>query len=132
LHGPPKAPDPTKSKFLVGEKDLGLIIKTGYSTQDRLKAKLGALGNHRNASDVVLVSDYEISDGLALKLNGNPILLHDVISQLLKDGFDASPKMQQYDKLRESLKLGLSQTTKDVNGWEVDTLKVGYFPSSII
>ncbi|KAH9216567.1 hypothetical protein DL95DRAFT_407544 [Leptodontidium sp. 2 PMI_412] len=111
--------------------EVGMVIKTGYGTRDRLQARLATLGEGWDKRNTIIAGDYSSRKerkGDLLK-NGDEMEVHDVLEGLLDEqGIDPnSRRMVLYKKLQKAIE----DTEADENipddirdlGWELDILK---------
>ena len=120
-----------QGKYPVSPEDIGLIIKTGYSTRERLSAKLQTLGLW-NLDGVVVVSDYEteisILDGDGE--SGRQMQVHDALAGIMSEEWvdPNSRRVKQYREFSEAVKnVSASNPVRHdllTFGWELDIVKV--------
>jgi hypothetical protein len=112
-------------------EDVGLVIKTGFSTQERILARLDAFEDGRNQSNVVLVGDYSTQPGAHFSHNGQQMPVYDVLASMLESGSLSSklssPRLLQYSNLTAAIASGrtdLAHKIGEISGWELDIMKV--------
>lgn len=118
------------SAFPLDMDDVGLVIKTGFSTQERILAWLDALEDGRNQSNVVLVGDYSTQLGAHFSHNGQQMPVYDVLASMLESGslssMPSSPRLLQYSNLTAAIASGrtdLARKIGETSGWELDIMK---------
>lgn len=111
------------------DRDVALVVKTGYGTRERVPALLDALGltsNDRMLENLLVVADYNST----ITHYGKAIRIHDVITQVVQHealkSFRDSGKLQKYKNMVSVIEAGdeakISQVVKET-GWELDALK---------
>jgi len=115
----------------ISTEDIGLIIKTGYSTRERLPARLQTLG-YWNLDGVAIVSDYEteisILDGDGV--TGRQVQIHDALAGIMSEEWiePSSRRVKQYREFNEAVKNASSSNPIHHDlltfGWELDIVKV--------
>lgn len=129
--------------FPVDIHDVGFIVKTGYSTQERLFARLDAfLRTNTPLQDcVVLVGDYSATPGMFANYSVLDLPVHDVLAEMMEDGaLDSkmnATRLHYYSSLKGALargETGLAQSIGESHGWELDIMKVstGLLPFSTV
>ena len=112
------------------EKDVGLILKTGYGTQARIGAQLDALGPAHDTNMIVIADfagDYNHS--------GRSVPIHDMVAATAASpaaqtiaGSEQAARIEKHSHLTAAIRAGnldeASRLAKSV-GWELDALKVG-------
>ena len=126
--------------YPVEISEVGMIIKTGYGTRDRLQARLATLGEGWNVVNTIIAGDYastKTRQGDLLK-NTDEMEVHDVLEGLLDDEAvdQDSRRMILYRRLQKAIE-GLDveeEIPDDVRGmgWELDILKVNVFCSTCL
>lgn len=126
--------------YPVEISEVGMIIKTGYGTRDRLQARLATLGEGWNVGNTIIAGDYastKTRQGDLLK-NADEMEVHDVLEGLLDDEAvdQDSRRMILYRRLQKVIE-GLDveeEIPDDVRGmgWELDILKVNIFCSTCL
>lgn len=110
--------------FPVAASDVGMIIKTGYATRDRLKAKLDTLGQGWDAENVDIAGDYPGGE----PLTGVSIEIVDVLEGLLTvKGIGGSEKrIIMYKEFRKAVEETPNAMPEDVlrTGWGLDIIEV--------
>ena len=111
--------------------EIGLIIKTGYSTRERLPAKLQTLQSW-DLDDIVIVSDYEteLSIMTADDLPTRQVQVHDALARIMSEEWvdPNSRRTRLYRAFSEAVK-NVSATNPIPHdlltfGWELDIVKV--------
>ena len=115
----------------ISTQDIGLIIKSGYSTRERLPARLQTLGGW-DLDDVVVVSDYETEisildgDGVTAK----QVQVHDALARIMTEEWidPKSRRAKQYREFSEAIKEASASSPIHHDlltfGWELDIVKV--------
>lgn len=114
--------------------DVGLLIKTGYGTQDRVLAQMEAMGLEGTRNAVIVAGNFNTT------LEGKDISVDvvDVIGKMFDERDMADwkeyPRAQQYRALQEAIAAGDDEKAKGISkesGWDMDILKVcfTYIPS---
>jgi len=116
------------------EEDVGVIIKTGYGTRQRVPKLLAALADEAFIADTVIVQDYppEFEAGYAWP-DGNAVPTIDAIgwmvgNDLLKEQ-EHSERLAKYHSLVEVIQTQDWAHAEDlarIVGWELDAMKVIY------
>jgi len=116
------------------ERDVGVIIKTGYGTRQRVPKLLAALADENFVADTVIVQDYPagLEAGYAWP-DGNAVPAIDAIgwmigSDLLKEQ-EHSERLGKYHSLVEVIQTQDWAHAEDLArtvGWELDAMKVIY------
>lgn len=118
------------SPFHVGTDDVAMLIKTGFSTQERLAAKLKATSNAGSPRNTVLVGDYSTSAGSHFSCNNIEVPVHNALAWMINRE-NISPqlnvsRLKYYSELTSAiaardreLALSIGQT----HGWELDIMK---------
>jgi hypothetical protein len=109
------------------KRDVGLLIKTGYGTRQRVPAQLQAFGlDLKDESDFVVVGDFTQLN----RTEGEP-LIYDAVGGLLNEKavsrLENSPRFAKYQHLNAAIEEGHEERAKDLGrsfGWELDALKV--------
>lgn len=127
LYQPPKFP-------VDWSKDVAIILKTGYGTQERAAAWLEALPAGISLDSVLVVSDFA-----ALELLGKEVVVHDAVAHLESALTSTVPLSSQYPRLNKWARLrtavlrGEDETARGLSksfGWELDAVKVGHSNNS--
>ena len=116
-------------------RDVAIIIKTAYSTIDRLTAQLDSLGFHGDYS-LLVVADFateltweihpvDIDDDLSSRT----VKVHDAIKILLETGQvnRENSRIRKYEKLQTAISSGNNDQAEAIGrevGWELDAVKV--------
>ncbi|KAF7858564.1 hypothetical protein EAF04_009164 [Stromatinia cepivora] len=110
--------------------DVGLIIKTGFSTRERLVAQLDGLQEAHVGGNVVLVGDYSTVSGGLFRNDDLEIPVYDVLDIMVESGSLSSrlnaSRLQHYYNLTAALSSGnfeLAHTIGEMYGWEMDIMK---------
>ena len=114
--------------------EVGIIVKTGFSTQERLIARLDTFEDTRNQSNVVLVGDYATVPGAHFNHNGLEMPVYDALAWMIQAGYLSSQpqasRLQYYLNLTAAISSGntdLARTIGETYGWELDIMKVSYY-----
>ena len=108
------------------EKDVGILIKTGYGTRERLDAQLEGLGlGEWDPERAVVVADFGVDNG-----PGQPVI-KDAVGELMEYskafGLSDSPRFEKYRGLQKAIQAGNEKEAIEIGkkyGWELDALKV--------
>ena len=113
--------------------DVGVIVKTGYGTRQRLPAALNALETGFAARDVVVLADFTPGNDTQYSYNGANVKVHDVFAIMLQD--PSLEWLRSTRRVGHYLNLTAAITGGDLNlateickavGWELDAMKVRY------
>ncbi|KAK2604264.1 hypothetical protein N8I77_007208 [Diaporthe amygdali] len=127
LYEPPAFP-------LDWSRDVAIILKTGYGTQERALAWIEALPTGISPENVIIVGDFGIElatrDGARSGLK-----VHDVIARFVDERLavheDARyPRLEKYMNLKAAISAGEDELARDYSssfGWELDAMK--FMPS---
>lgn len=107
---------------------VGILVKTGYGTRERLPAQLEALGlGEWDPKRVVVVGDF----AREVKLTGGTGIVRDAVGELTEYltpmGLENEPRLRKYRALWEAIKYGHEEAAQEIGanvGWELDALKV--------
>ncbi|KAH8589621.1 hypothetical protein B0O99DRAFT_599760 [Bisporella sp. PMI_857] len=112
---------------------VGIIIKTGYSTQERLQARLDAFGDAQIQGRVVLVGDYGIGPGMQPNHSNLERPVYNALAAILESGSLLSQtdarRLQYYHNLTNAISsgsTGLARTIGETYGWELDIMKASF------
>lgn len=116
------------NKFPVNfHEDVGLLIKTGYGTKERVLAQMRAMGLQRTRNDLLVVGDF----ASRVEGDGVSVDVHDVVERLLKDHAVANyleePRALKYRELQKAISSQNADKALEIgkeNGWDLDALKV--------
>jgi hypothetical protein len=107
--------------------DVGLLIKTGYGTKERLPAHLEAYGLTQNDNDTFIV----VSDYTPRNPDDEPVEVFDAIAEMLDlelfSGLETAPRFSKYKALQGAIVSGYDEKAKHLGksfGWELDAMKV--------
>lgn len=107
--------------------DVGMIIKTGWATREKLAARLATYNEEVNGESVVIVADYSSPNARPDGNNGLKLPVHDVLEGFLKNILaqqgQVDVRLEQYKKLRNAIQKGLKKVPNEVKGWELDIMK---------
>ncbi|RDW63406.1 hypothetical protein BP6252_10951 [Coleophoma cylindrospora] len=123
--------------FEIDPDDVAMVIKTGYSTQERLTAKLKAASNTANPNNIVVVGDYSTSPSSHFRCNGIEVPVHNALDWML-DKENISPQLNKtrlhyYSELTSAIEAGdreLAMSVGETHGWELDIMKASSILSS--
>lgn len=111
-------------------KDVALVIKTGYGTQERVPALFDALDmvyQKEDDDNILVVGDFSKQ----YELNGREIVIHDMVAAVMGDkrlrGVRHMDRFYKYGNMTAAIKKGNKKQAKDIAkkvGWELDALKV--------
>jgi hypothetical protein len=112
--------------FPVEMDDVGIVIKTGFSTRERLLARRDILEEAHIQGNIVIVGDYSIDDDLEVPV-------HNVLATMIENGSLSSqldaPRLQYYSNFTAALfrnDFKLACTIGETYGWELDIMKASY------
>lgn len=108
------------------ETRVGILVKTGYGTRERLSAQLEVIGlGEWDAERAVVVADFARGGG-----GGRPVI-RDAVGELMAYlegwGFGEADRFRKYAELREAIEAGDEERAQEIGrnvGWELDALKV--------
>ncbi len=114
------------------DKDIGVILKTGYGTRHRVDAALQSLNNESFFSDTIVVQDFPfIEEQKNYNLNGKTVQAIDIIGWNLArgalNGTKHLERISKYKHLAEAVAAEewvLSDGIGKQMGWELDAMKV--------
>ena len=119
--------------FPLDMDDVGLVIKTGFSTRERLLARLVAFEDAHIQGRVVLVGDYSTAPGSIFNHSGLEIPVYNALAAMIESGSFLSrpnaPRLQYYSNLAAAISSGkeeLAQTIGETYGWELDIMKASF------
>ncbi|KAH7039752.1 uncharacterized protein B0I36DRAFT_309219 [Microdochium trichocladiopsis] len=113
-------------------KDIGIIVKTGFGTRDRVPRALYALANESLIADIVVTQDFPVSNKAKdqYKLAGKPVPVVDIVGWNLERGaLAAAEHLERISKYRhlaaavEAEEWQLADGLGKSMGWELDALK---------
>ena len=118
--------------FHIGTDDVAMLIKTGFSTQERLAAKLKAISNPGSPRNIVLVGDYSTPPGSHFSCNGIEVPVHNALAWMINRE-NISPQLnvsriKYYSELTSAIAAGdreLALSIGETHGWELDIIKAG-------
>lgn len=108
------------------ESRVGILVKTGYGTRERLQAQLEGLGlGEWDAERAVVVADFARGGG-----GGRPEI-RDAVGELMEYlrpwGLAETDRFRKYGELRDAIEAGDEESAQLIGrnvGWELDALKV--------
>lgn len=108
------------------ESRVGILIKTGYGTRERLPAQLDVLSLREwDGERAVVVADFASGGG-----GGRPVI-RDAVGELMeylgKWGLGEADRFKKYVELRAAIQEGDEEKAQAIGrsvGWELDALKV--------
>lgn len=112
-------------------RDVGIILKTGYGTQERAPAWIEALPTGISPENVIIVGDFDAQ--LATRTGARSGLkVHDVIARIMDEKLvvceDARcPRAEKYMNLKAAVSAGEDELARNYSssfGWELDAMKV--------
>ncbi|KZV89800.1 hypothetical protein EXIGLDRAFT_721040 [Exidia glandulosa HHB12029] len=104
------------------DRDVLVILKTGWQTQSQLEAALQFLDRSRTASNTVIISDHA-SDIQGGNLSSTWVV-HDVIEPLAKDAlYNGSEVVKMYEAMHAYIRADKMEDARAVKGWHIDRLK---------
>lgn len=115
------------------DQDIGIILKTGYGTKNRVEAALQALSGESFFGDTVVVQDFPVmvKEQNYNFTNGKEIPVIDIIGWNLErgnlNGTKHLERMGKYKHLAEAIEAEewvLSDGIGKDMGWELDSMKV--------
>ncbi|ORY62461.1 uncharacterized protein BCR38DRAFT_395395 [Pseudomassariella vexata] len=112
-------------------QDIGIIVKTGYGTRDRVPQVLAALGNETFMSDMLVVQDYPLLRRQNYTLpNGKSVPSVDIIGWMLENkmlaGKERVERVTKYEHLADAIEAEewfVSDGLSKAIGWELDAMK---------
>ncbi|KXJ91765.1 hypothetical protein Micbo1qcDRAFT_57705 [Microdochium bolleyi] len=113
-------------------KDIGIIVKTGYGTRDRVPRALYALANETLFTDVIVTQDFPASSSPKHQhtLNGKTVPVIDIVGWNLERGALAGAehmeRLSKYKHLASAVEAEEWQLADGLGksmGWELDALK---------
>jgi hypothetical protein len=123
----------TRPRFPLDITDVGIIVKTGFSTQDRLLARLDAFEPGRDASNLVLVGDYATTVGAHFDHNGVQMPVRNALAGMIDSGALLSrpraERLQYYWNLTAAIAGGFLDVALGIGrvyGWELDIMKASF------
>lgn len=113
--------------------DVGILIKTGYNTQNRVLPQMAAMGfGGTREHSVIVVGNFNAT----LEENGIAVDVVDVVGTMLDEEDMADMgnegRVLVYKALREEINAGNDEKAKEIaqeSGWDLDALKVLRFSS---
>lgn len=114
------------------ERDVGVIIKTGYGTRQRVPKLLAALADKSFVADMVIVQDYPVGleAGYAWP-DGDAVPTIDAIGWLIENDLlkqqGHSERLSKYHSVVEAIQSedwGHAEELARSVGWELDAMKV--------
>lgn len=112
-------------------RDVAIILKTGYGTQERALAWNEALPTGISPENVIIVADFDAQ--LATRTGRQSGLkVHDVISKVMDEKLLACedarcPRAEKFMNLKAAVSAGEDDLARDYSssfGWELDAMKV--------
>lgn len=112
-------------------RDVGIILKTGYGTQERALAWIEALPTGISPENVVIVGDFDAE--LVTRAGARSGLkVHDVIARIMDEKLVACegarcPRAEKYMNLKAAVSAGEDELARNYSssfGWELDAMKV--------
>lgn len=118
-------------KWTNWNDDVGVILKSGYGTQQRMPAWLEATSIPD--SEIVLIADFATRPGEQILHGDRKLPVHDVVGRMMVEGALTSKEMGhgrfgKYLNLTATIKAGdveQAQILVKNFGWELDAMKVG-------
>lgn len=122
--------------FPVDVSEVGMVIKTGFATRERLRARLGRLGDGWNFGvdgNVVVAGDYASRRERGV-VDGDGVEVFDVLEGLMdEEGIEGNEsRVLLYERFQKAIKDTPNDIPEDLSGigWELDILKVLCLPCS--
>ncbi|KAL3423595.1 hypothetical protein PVAG01_05342 [Phlyctema vagabunda] len=119
--------------FPISKNDVGMVIKTGFSTRERLVARLDAFEDAHARRNIVLVADYSTKPGAHFNYSGLELPVHDALAAMIENGsFSSRPntlRLQYYSNLTSAFSDGNTELAHRIGGtygWELDIMKKWY------
>jgi len=116
--------------FPTSMDDVAMLIKTGFSTQERLVAKLKAISNAGSSTNIVLVGDYSTSPGSHFSCRGIEVPVYDALAWMInRDNISLQlnvNRLKYYGELTSAIAAGdkeLALSIGETHGWELDIMK---------
>lgn len=110
-------------------RDVAIVLKTGFGTQERATAWLEALPVGISPESVIIVGDFE--SRLVAKVQDSHQMafdIHNVVADVVQDYGQTSPRGAKYRTLASTVVAGeydLARNLSSSFGWELDAIKVG-------
>lgn len=112
-------------------RDVGIILKTGYGTQERALAWIEALPTGISPENVIIVGDFDAE----LATSGGArsgLRVHDVVARIAGEKLVACegarcPRAEKYLNLKAAISAGEDRLARNYSssfGWELDAMKV--------
>lgn len=118
------------SPFNIDMDDVAMIVKTGFSTQERLSAKLEAISDSENPNNLVLVGDYSTTPGSHFICKGIKVPVHNALAWMLdKENISLQlnvDRLHYFSDLTSAIDTGdreLALSIGKTHGWELDIMK---------
>lgn len=113
--------------------DVGLLIKTGYGTQDRVLSQMEAMGLEGSRNAVIVVGNFnDTLEDKSLGQMGVKVNVVDIVGKVLAEDkmqdFAEEPRAVKYRELQEAIRSGDETKARGISkesGWDMDALKVG-------
>jgi hypothetical protein len=113
--------------------DVGIILKSGYGTRERISPWLESA---QHTCDLIIVADFATKSGNHYNYHGRRLPVQDVMAMMLDQGWlpqDSHPRLDKYRKLNKAITVGNSALARNLStsfGWELDAMKVRRGPPS--
>ncbi|KAI1872961.1 uncharacterized protein JN550_003835 [Neoarthrinium moseri] len=112
-------------------RDIAIILKTGYGTRKRVPEVVAALANETFECDMLLLQDYPLLERQSFAWpSGKNIPVVDIIGWMLETGKvinkDKNQRITEYESLSDAIDAEdwfMSDTLSKGNGWELDAMK---------
>jgi hypothetical protein len=114
------------------ERNVGVIIKTGYGTRQRVPKLLAAIAEEKFVTDTIVVQDYPV--GLEAQYtwpNGDVVPTIDAIGWLIQNDLlkeqEHSARLSKYSSVVEAIQAQDWAHAEELSravGWELDAMKV--------
>ena len=110
--------------------DVAMLIKTGYSTQERVAALLNTTCNAGGPTNVVLLGDYSTSLGSHFNCNGVEVPVHNALAWMIDREHISLQlnvtRLKHYSELASAIAAGDKDMALSIGkayGWGLDAMK---------
>jgi hypothetical protein len=112
-------------------RDVAIILKTGYGTQERALAWVEALPTGVSPENVIIVGDFKAELATSSGRQSG-LKVHDVIARIMDEKLVACegarcPRAEKYMNLKAAVSAGEDELARNYSGsfgWELDAMKV--------
>ncbi|KAM3068456.1 hypothetical protein ACMFMG_009597 [Clarireedia jacksonii] len=110
--------------------DVGIIVKTGFSTRERLLVQSDILRKAHSRGNIVIVGDYFAAPGGPPSYDSLQAPVHDALAMMIENGYFSSRldalRLQHYYNLTATLAAGNLRLAREIGKryrWEMDIMK---------